>query len=120
CGEPETFDKGETWQLTGHWLHRAHGFEQFSLQCFSAEGRYMPVSKLQFRHSNYSNHTTVSLVFPLRNANCVEMQAPAQPAQPNNGCPGDQFSIEEGLEDLRFSAVNADPFQSTLPEFDLI
>lgn len=120
CGAPATFDEGEIWQLTGHWLHRAHSFEQFSLQCFSAEGRYMPVSVLQFRHSCYSNRTTVSLVFPLRNAAHADMQVPAQPVQPNNGCPGDQYSIEEGLEDLRYSAINVDPVQAADEAFPLM
>lgn len=119
-GNPALFEAGETWQLTGRWLHRAHSYEPFSLKCFAAEGRYMPMSVLQFRHSTYSNRTTISLVFPLTNANCAQMQSPVPPTQPNNGCPGDQFSIEEALEDLQFSASNPDPFQMTFPEFALI
>lgn len=120
CGNPDIFEAGETWQMSGHWLHRAHSFEPYSIQCFAAEGRYLPVSMLQFRHSTYSNRTTVSLVFPLRNMDCAQMHVPAQPSQPNNGCPGDQFSIEEALVDLRFSALNVEPSQSMESEFQLM
>ncbi len=120
CGNPGVFEAGEIWHLTGHWLHRAHSFEPYSIQCFTAEGRYMPLSTLQFRHSTFSNRTTVSLVFPLRNENCAQMHLPAQATQPNNGCPGDQYSVEEALVDLRFSALNVEPIQSMELAFQLM
>lgn len=120
CGEPGVFDAGEIWRLRGHWLHRAHSYEQFSLQCFTAEGRYMPESVLQFRHNTWSDRTTVSLVFPLRNSAHAATQSPLPSTQSNNGCPGDQYSIEEGLVDLVYSAINADPGDIQSAAFPLI
>lgn len=120
CGDPLIFEAGEIWVVSGTWLHRAHVFEEFSLQCFAAEGRYMPTCSLRFRHSEYSNLTTVSLVFPLNNAAHASTQEPVPAAQSNNGCPGDQYSIVEALVDLQFSSANADPFHMTFPEFALL
>jgi len=120
CGDPSIFEAGETWILAGSWLHRAHPYEEFSLQCFAAQGRYMPTSFLRFRHSEYTDQTTVSLVFPLRNSAHASMQLPPASPQANNGCPGDQYSIEEALVDLQFSAINVDPFQMTFPEYQLL
>lgn len=119
-GQPGVFDPGETWHLSGNWLHRAHNYERYSLQCFTAEGRYMPQSVLRFRHSTWSDRTTVSLVFPLRNSDHAKTQYPLPPTQSNNGCPGDQFSIEEGLVDLVYSTINADPGDMMEAEFQLI
>jgi len=119
-GNPAVFENGETWVLTGDWFHRAHCFEVLSLQCASASGEYMPQCQLQFKHSTCRDQTTVTLVYPLTNAAFASTTNPAQPTQPNNGCPGDQNSVLEALTDLSFSAANADTIGMSKLEFPLL
>jgi len=120
AGDYSTFDPGERWTLHGPMFHRAHGFEMFAFQCVGQEGRYLPNVSVEFRHNLALNQTTISLVYPLTNAASALMQGPGTPVQPNDGCPGNQNSIEEALLDLQFSAMFASPPDRLLPEFALI
>lgn len=126
-GNPAIFEAGETWEIEGELFHRAHGFEDFSLLCFERNGKYEPDVYLLFTHDLASDTTTISLVYPLQNAGSAALISPTEPVQPNNGCAQassgtieEQFSIEEALDDLQFSATYADPFDRTLPDFQLI
>lgn len=125
-GNPAIFEAGETWEIEGELFHRAHGFEDFSILCFARNGKYEPDVYLLFAHDLTSDTTTISLVYPLQNAGSAALISPTEPVQPNNGCAQaeepiiEQFSIEEALDDLQFSATYADPFDRTLPDFQLI
>lgn len=119
-GNPTIFEAGERWLLQGQFFHRAHGFEPHAFQCQSLPGRYMPIVQLQFEHFESTNRTTVSLVYPLTNAASALIQGGGTQVQPNDGCPGNQNSIMEALVDLRWSAINATPWDQTRPEYQLI
>jgi len=119
-GDPDIFEAGERWVLTGDFLHRAHGFEDFAFQCEDRPGRYEPEVRLQFQHDETNDVTTVTLVFPLTNAAAAKLQSPNATAQPNDGCEDNQTSVTEALTDLRWSAINASPSDQNDPEFQLI
>lgn len=113
------FEAGEVWWIEAPWFHRAHGYEPFSLAVGGAQaGEYAPVSTLQFEHDPVSDTTLISLVFPLTNEGAALMNG--EPAEPNNADSSDQFSIVEGLTDLRDSAVFLDFFPTGLPEEEII
>lgn len=119
-GEPGIFEEGEQWELDGDFLHRAHGFENYAFQCVNEPGRYKPHVKLLYTHQIGPQTTTISLVYPLTNAASAALQGPGTPAQPQDGCEDNQNSISEALDDLRFSAIFADPWTTLEPEFQLI
>ncbi len=119
-GDPALFEPGETWILGGKLVHRAHGFEQFTLMCFNEEGRYEDEVKIQFKHDLATDITMISLVYPLTNAGFAAFSGPNETVLPNDGCADGQSSIEEALEDLQFSASIAPPGTRQLPEFQLI
>ena len=113
------FDPGETWVLTGRFLHRAHGFEWFSLADGGpVAGAYLPVCDLQFRHVPDEDLTYVSLVFPLTQVGAGLMRD--EPAAPVNHTAVDQASILEGLADLHDSAAWLRLFPTGLAEEDII
>lgn len=119
-GNPALFEEGEVWILDGDLFHRAHGFEDFAFKCITRPGRYMPDTKLRFEHSTSTNRTTVSLVYSLTNAACAMLQGQSYTPGPNDGCDDNHHSIEEALIDLQFSAMYADPYKQSMPEFQLI
>lgn len=119
-GDPQIFEAGEKWLIEGKLLHRAHGFEDFALTCFDAEGEYDVEVKVLFAHSIGTDQTTVSLVYPLTNTAAAALDSPETFPDPNDGCPDDQNSVEEALVDLQFSATIADPATRLLPAFQLI
>lgn len=119
-GDPEIFEAGETWILTGEFFHRAHAFEDFAFSCVSRPGKYEPVVSMRFEHDIPGDRTTISLVYPLTNTAAAMSQLPPGQVEPNDGCTDNQNSIEEALEDLHFSALFADPFDRLQPEFELI
>ncbi|MFQ5500740.1 MAG: hypothetical protein ACE5EQ_00380 [Phycisphaerae bacterium] len=119
-GDPALFEAGETWFIGGKLVHRAHGFEQFTLMCFNEEGRYEDEVKIQFKHDLATDITMISLVYPLTNAGSAAFSGPNETVLPNDGCADGQSSIEEALEDLQFSATIAPPGTRQLPEFQLI
>lgn len=119
-GTPGIFEPGERWIVEGKLMHRAHGFEDFALMCFEAEGRYEAEVKLRFAHKSSTDQTTVSLVYPLTNAASAAFEDPEEPVDTNDGCTDGQNSIEEALVDLQFSAFIADAGTRMLPEFQLI
>lgn len=119
-GDPAVFEAGETWIVEGKLLHRAHGFEDFSLMCFDAKGKYEASVKIQFKHDSATDTTTVILVYPLTNAAWAAFDSPSTPVDPNDGCADGQHSVEEALVDLQFSATIADTATRSLPEFQII
>lgn len=116
-GNPAIFENGEQWTLHGPMWHRAHLYELYAFQCVGKNGVYMPTVSVRFKHDNATNQTTISLVYPLTNVAAALMEGPYATPQPNNGCPGDQNSIQEALEDLHFSAMFTDPLRRSEPEF---
>lgn len=115
----QLFEVGEVWRMTAPWFHRAHGFEPFSLAFGGhAPGSYEPDCVVQFAHDSVADQTTISLVFPLTNLAAAQMWDESE--EPSNADPTDQYSILEGLEDLKLSAQFLDEFPSGLPEEDII
>lgn len=119
-GDPAVFEAGETWDLTGNFFHRAHGFEDFAFKCILRPGPYTPQTKIRFSHDVATNRTTVSLVYSLTNAACAQFSGTNYTPGPNDGCDNNHNSIEEALYDLQFSAMYADPYKKSMPEFQLI
>ena len=114
-----TFEEGETWNITGPFFHRAHGYEDFSfVEGGSQPGEYAPLCDLQFRHNPAAAVTFVSLVFPLSNVGAALMHE--EDPEPLNQRPTDQASVLEALEDLRLSALFLEMFPTGLPEEDII
>jgi len=113
------FEAGETWNITGTWFHRAHGFEPFSFAYGGARpGEYAPACVLQFAHHIVDDTTTLSLVFPLTNPAAAALTG-ATP-EPNNHNSSDQSSINEALQDLVESANFIVGFPTGEPEEQLI
>ena len=113
------FEAGETWDIVSHCLHRAHGFEPYSLATGgSVPGEYELKSIIRFSHNPQTDITSLSLVFPLTNmaAGALWNETP----QSYNHDPSDHASIFEALRDLRESAVIVDMFPSGQPEEALI
>lgn len=119
-GAPAIFEAGESWIIEGKMMHRAHGYGDFALMCFDAEGEFEAEVKVLFAHRTSTDQTTISLIYPLTNAASAALQGSGTNVHPNDGCPDDQNSVEEGLVDLQFSATIADPGTRALPEFQLI
>ncbi len=119
-GDPDVFEPGETWDIEGEFFHRAHGFEAFEFRCFWNPGSYEPEVMLRFSHDLMTDETTVSLVYPLRNSSAARHEGPTAPVESADGCDDNQNSILEALQALKFSAINADPSDRLLPEFELI
>jgi hypothetical protein len=117
--EDDSFEAGETWDIAGPWLHRAHGYEPYSLaHGGSVAGEYMPECVLRFRHDPLADVTVLSLVFPLTNAGAAALLSQAPEA--NNFDSSDQASVLEALEDLVLSAEIVFEFGSGEPEEVLI
>ena len=113
------FESGETWWIKAPWLHRAHGYEPFSLATGgSPAGVYEPNCILAFSHDATENITQVSLVFPLTNEGSAEMRG--EPVEPLNSDPSDQASVLEALDDLVLSAMFIAEFPTGLPEERII
>jgi len=93
------FEAGETWDVDGLWLHRAHGYEMFSFACGSQQGVYDPTSTLRWSHNNSTDQTTIKLVFPLTNKASAAMRGDDS-TESNDCSPFNQNSIEEALHDL--------------------
>jgi len=114
-----TFDEGETWNISGPFFHRAHGYEEFSsVEGGSQPGEYAPLCDLQFRHDLIEGVTFVSLVFPLTNVGAGLMRE--EDPEPLNRDPTDQASVLEALEDLQLSALFLEFFPTGRPEEDII
>lgn len=97
--DDDQFESGETWDLDGTWLHRAHGYERFSL-CGSEP--YQPPCTLRWSHAVATDVTTVTLVFPLTNRAARDMRGESN-TEPYDCDPLNQASVQEVLEDLTFS-----------------
>lgn len=90
------FESGETWDLTGTWLHRAHAFDGFSL---CGPEQYRPECDLRWSHSAQNNRTTVTLIFPLNNRAARDMRGDGN-VEAFDCDPTNQTSIQEVLDDL--------------------
>ncbi len=98
------FEAGETWNISGQFFHRAHGYEPFSLVDGGDDaGQYMPHCTLQFRHDPSEDVTCISLVFPLTNTGAGLMAG--QPPEPLDHTAANQSSVLEALTDLQVSAT---------------
>ena len=116
------FSAGETWTITGHFLHRAHGYSPFSSACCRSGvpiGNYEPIVKIQFSHNTTSNRTTVSLVYPLTNSGSAVMTG-SPTTEPMDILFTNQNSVSEALWELAISAIAATPEDRSLPEYALI
>ncbi len=114
-----TFEAGEEWQITAPWFHRAHGFEPFSFaEGGDRPGAYEPDCTLRFTHDPLADRTRIVLVFPLRNEGAAQMWG--QPPESPDSDPSDQFSVEEALLDLEWSAQFLEEYPTGLPEEELI
>ncbi len=92
----DTFEAGETWDVVGTWLHRAHGYDGFSL-CGSDP--FEPVCTLRWSHDVSSDRTTITLVFPLTNRAAQDMRCESS-EDPFDCDPTNQTSVQEVLEDM--------------------
>jgi len=115
---PDTFDAGDTWIVTSRFLRRTHAFSRYSAAFGgSAPGEYDPMVSLLFRHDVQTDQTTVSLVYGLDNSGAAALRGEA--VQPIDLNAGNQTSILEMLNDIRFAAMRtSDPGIGT--PFDLL
>lgn len=97
------FESGETWDVSGTWLHRAHGFEPFSFAEGRDRGVYDPESIMRWSHNLNTNRTTATLLFPLTQRASAAWRCEPRP-EPIDRNPYNQASVEEALADLRDSA----------------
>lgn len=115
------FGEGETWSLSGHFIHRSHAYTQFCSACCrsgSPLGSYEPIAFVRFGHTIAPDRTTVSLVYPLINDASGDLAG--DPAEPNDIFHTNQNSILEALWELKISALSATPEDRALPEFELL
>ncbi len=96
------FEAGEAWLTYGTWLHRAHGFEEFSFACGFDTGIYDPESALYFIHDANRDETRLILMFPLTPKAASEWWN--EPKQSMDCDPYNHASIQEALDDLVLSA----------------
>ncbi len=92
-------DPGETMIVRGRFFQRSGGYKAASFMLGgSAPGMYDPLVNLRFKHSTFSDTTTVSLVYALdmQGAACLS----GQPEQLVNTSASDHTSVEEGVQDL--------------------
>jgi len=106
-----TFEAGETWDVFGRALHRAHGFEEFSLL-----KQFIPDSVLRFEHLLDGDATRVSLVFAL-----IEAAIPGDSQDPCDAMEAfDAQSVLAALDDLVVSAQLIKSGSTGFPEEELI
>lgn len=131
------FEPGEAWELTGEFLHRAHGYDPFALGPFFCDGgrlfgedrggnaTYIASTRMLFEHQTDVDTTTISVVFPLTNEGAALMDGlDANDAECLNADPSDQASVLEALDDLQASAdflinvsPSGDPRQAIIDEW---
>jgi hypothetical protein len=116
------FETGEIWQIEGDWLHRAHGFEPYSLAFGGLiPGEYLLYSIVRFAHDLISDSTTISLIVPMTNAGASYATGnPPEQAEPHDSDTSNHTSIAEALDDLVQSADLTHIFPSGDPEEVLI
>lgn len=103
------FGPGDTWVVSGRFFRRAGGFQNLSgAYGGSAPGQYDPVVNLRFRHSVYSNTTSVTLVYAMTQPGAADLLGPSVPTQPKDDDVSNHSSIEEALGDVIKGA--GDPF----------
>lgn len=119
-GDPWLFEAGEIWWIRGEFFHRAHAFDDFTISCSDDPDDYEPDVYLRYAHSEATDQTTVSLVFPRTNVGAAALISPLTQPQPNDGCDDNQVSFLECLTDLNFSASFADPWHQQQPQFQFL
>ncbi len=117
------FERGETWELRGYFLHRAHGFEDCTFGGGEQGiGVYEPLVALLFQHLTTNDTTVVSLVYQLDNPAAARVNGVII-VQPLNFNALDQSSVLEALTEL-YIAVEFALMNSTeclaLPSYDLL
>jgi hypothetical protein len=113
----EFFEAGEVWWMEGEFLHRAHGFEPFSLSK-GPGGSYLLPCHVEFRHDEALNVTTVALVVPLTQAGAAWLRG--EPEEPADHSPFNQSSVFEALWGLQNSAAWLEIHPTGEPEEVLI
>lgn len=115
------FGAGETWVITAHLFHRAHGYSPFCSACCRSGvsiGNYEPLVKVQFSHHVLSDRTTVSLVYPLTQAASASITGDLPELMDPDFT--NQNSLAEALWELNIMASTAPTAQRAMPEFALI
>jgi hypothetical protein len=115
------FEPDETWLTRGTLLHRAHGYEPFSVASGPPLGAYLPQVELRWDHVPELSVVVVTLVYPLTQSAAAEKLGERY-VEPPNGYAYDQNSIVEALDDLSFSVQileSNDPLRND-PRFPLI
>ncbi len=114
------FDRGETWELRGTFLHRAHGYEPCGFGSPQGIGVYEPFVALLFQHLTTSDTTIVSLVYKLNNTAGASLNGPVIGSPPNNSSALDQSSVLEAITNLSEVAGTALPGCMNLPQWALL
>jgi hypothetical protein len=99
-----TFGPGDTWVVRGRFFQRSGGYAPAaSSYGGTGPGHYDPLVPLRFSHDVVSDRTTVSLVYPLRQAGAGQLAG--RPAQAINGNCADDTSVQEAVADLVSAAA---------------
>lgn len=100
CGDDDDlFEKGETWVVRGRFFERARGYQDASFVFGGSDfGLYDPPVDLRFEHDEWTDQTTISLVFPLDQAGAAMLTG--EPIQPIDSFVGNHVSIVEAVQDL--------------------
>lgn len=98
AGAP-TFGPGAEWIVEGRFFRRSGGYVGASIMTGgTTPGAYDPVVRLRFKHSTYSDQTTISLVYALNQTGAAMLAG--QSAQSIDTVASNHTSIAEGVTDL--------------------
>jgi len=112
----DTFEAGERWRLSGRFFERAQGYQAASGTFSSGppaeggatdQGLYDPISEILFEHDPATDTTTITFVDALDMPGAALLEG--EPQQPWDFDTFNHTSVREGLEDLVFGAIFADP-----------
>lgn len=104
---PDTFDAGDTWIITGRFLHRSHAFSEYSFAFGGSEsGEYDPRVNLKFTHNLSTDRTTITLIYAKTMVGAAQLTGQSRQALDLNA--GNHTSIHEMLGEIRFAALNND------------
>lgn len=92
------FEVGETWDIAGRFWHRAHGYEELTFA-----GVYEPMVELRFQHSEETDHTTITFIYPLTHE-AYALAYGTDPDEEEDTFTWNAHSVHEALLDLQVSA----------------